>query len=71
MQGDNCVYGGGSCTASDATDPDVAVTDRTIALIVVYVFVGIFFSVIVICCFSKRCPLFGDCERSRGLRKKR
>ena len=25
----------------------------------------------VICCFVKRCPLFGDCERTRGSRKPR
>ncbi len=67
----SCVYGGGSCSASADEVDAQAVSDRTIALIVIFFFIGLVGSILVICCFSRKCPLFGDCERTRGLRKPR
>jgi hypothetical protein len=55
----NCVYGGGSCSISS----DAVMTDRTIFLVVFFIFVGIIASIIVCCCFRKSCPLYGDCAR--------
>ena len=66
---DNCIYGGGSC--SDSDDGTTGLKTRTAWLLSIFIFIGFLATILVLCCFIKRCPLFGDCERSRGLRKPR
>jgi len=62
----NCVYGGGSCSSGSSTP---ALKERTIILFAIHFAVALFFSILVICCFVKSCPWFGDCGSSRGQMK--
>ena len=69
----NCVYGGGSCSLTSNNDGEqiLGMKERTFILFMIFMLMGIGFSILVICCFVRKCPCFGDCERSRGLRKPR
>jgi hypothetical protein len=67
----NCVFGGGSCTDSETETFALNLTLRTFIMLIITFFVFVFFTVILLCCFLPRCPLFGDCEKTRGSRKPR
>ena len=57
----NCVFGGGTCFSSDSNESLLTVS--TIVVFIVTLFFGIFASILVICCYVKCCPCYGECEK--------